>query len=517
MNSWYDHMSHTSEEESSDLLENINQLLSDYSHNQKNNQATKKILENIIDLCEHYIVSIPKELRTTLDSDKEKQLLKWPHLMRVLEIQKKAVSLLLLPQAENEAQARWEVLSNIFGLSETSASGKHGKRLENEYWTEARYQGNIAAYQWATNSSAELARMARLWSYQELLEENQNRSVIDKEYVNYFDNPDAHLTQFKDGKVYSKQGELLDTSKARILGEFGGECIYVLGMNGELYVSDPDEQKLPEFRHSSFFRGKPVMCAGTIIVEKGIIKEITLLSGHYKPRPKELLNFLELLQNAHNVDLQKISVIDKPNGGRRNALTYLKTRGFCLPEDRKDILRGQIRDILHDATVARERKNWKKSEELLERAISLGSDVALYKKADYILNTKHMYSDLPELERINQAIDILEKLSNVKPINRMAMNAQRLLSDYKLREELERELEEPEPEKTKEEKMDLPPAAPTQPKNKSVLRAPVALPQGKQTMTKRFLGLFSSVVSSTHQFSADDNGKKNNKPPNKMK
>ena len=188
-----------------------------------------------------------------------------------------------------------------------------------------------------------------------MLEENKNESFIFKLGVNYQVNSEDYMIHFDKGKAYSKDGKLFDTTNARAMGEYGGECIYVFGMDGKLYVSDPDILKLPEFHHSSFFNGKPVKCAGSIIVKNGIIREITVTSGHYKPRPKELLNFLEQLQNTYHVNLSHISVIDKPIGSRTNALKYLNTKGFCLPENREDIRYGQINDALLNVNIAEEK------------------------------------------------------------------------------------------------------------------------------------------------------------------
>ena len=144
MNSWHAliDITHLGQNEWIELMQKINEALTDYSANMKDHQDTKQILEKIIALCEEYITAIPKEMRSSdsLDHLQEEPLSNWPHLMRILDIQKKAVTLASLPEAKNEAQARRIVLNAIFNSGQTSS----GKRLEKEYWPEARYQDNIA-------------------------------------------------------------------------------------------------------------------------------------------------------------------------------------------------------------------------------------------------------------------------------------------------------------------------------------------------------------------------------------
>lgn len=56
-----------------------------------------------------------------------------------------------------------------------------------------------------------------------------------------------------------------------------------------------------KFHHSSFLGGKPVASAGEIVVEKGIIKEVTRKSGHYQPK------------DISNIQLKKRLNVDKVN------------------------------------------------------------------------------------------------------------------------------------------------------------------------------------------------------------
>jgi len=67
---------------------------------------------------------------------------------------------------------------------------------------------------------------------------------------------------------------------------------------GNIYLSKYSEVGI--FHHSSFLSGKPVGAAGEIIIEKGIIKEVTNASGHYQPSLKMVeKNILKELSNRY--------------------------------------------------------------------------------------------------------------------------------------------------------------------------------------------------------------------------
>ena len=55
--------------------------------------------------------------------------------------------------------------------------------------------------------------------------------------------------------------------------------IYVISLDEKLYISPPIEG----IWHSSFSKGKPVLAAGVISVENGILRVLSIESGHYFP------------------------------------------------------------------------------------------------------------------------------------------------------------------------------------------------------------------------------------------
>ena len=57
----------------------------------------------------------------------------------------------------------------------------------------------------------------------------------------------------------------------------------------------------------SFLSGQPVASAGEIVVEQGIVKEVTRRSGHYQPTAEQLNQFLDRL-NKSGIDLSNVNV-----------------------------------------------------------------------------------------------------------------------------------------------------------------------------------------------------------------
>jgi hypothetical protein len=86
--------------------------------------------------------------------------------------------------------------------------------------------------------------------------------------------------------------------------------IYVWDMHSRLYIN----RKVPgRFHHSSFVAGGAVKAAGSIVVEDGVLKQLTTWSGHYRPRSSDIALFLEWLE-AKQVDMKGVELLlVKPN------------------------------------------------------------------------------------------------------------------------------------------------------------------------------------------------------------
>lgn len=94
-----------------------------------------------------------------------------------------------------------------------------------------------------------------------------------------------------DGKVIFQENQKPDDLKL---------LMFVEGTDGEIYIAKKieGEDGAPAFTHGSFFACEPIYMAGKMsLLPDGTIIEITNHSGHYRPGKKELIQFLEQLQN----------------------------------------------------------------------------------------------------------------------------------------------------------------------------------------------------------------------------
>ncbi len=280
------------------------------------NEKFKGQLQEIINDCDKYIESIPLRLRTK----------QYSKAVAVLAIQKQAVRYFYLPEAKTPAKAYVHLLRDyFFGANRIGdPTVPLGKHMELEYFSEFRYQGDTRIRDWLRR---EVEKSGKFRSLQEIMQEEPDPSQLPPLYP---EDVKANQVSIREGLLYF-QNTLLDTEDVYSgIHELCGNVLFVVSPQGELYISDPKEQDLgTEIHHSSFLRGKPALCAGTLAVTQGVITEITLKSGHYTPGRKELLNFLSLLKESQ-VDLSKILVYEFA-GGAREADKYLRMRGFCLP------------------------------------------------------------------------------------------------------------------------------------------------------------------------------------------
>jgi hypothetical protein len=77
-------------------------------------------------------------------------------------------------------------------------------------------------------------------------------------------------------------------------GRVGEKLNYAMDAAGNFYVFDQTGH--PDLRHSSFFAGAPIACAGNLDVKDGKIAHIDSNSGHYSPTAKMFQNVLAELK-----------------------------------------------------------------------------------------------------------------------------------------------------------------------------------------------------------------------------
>ena len=299
------------------------------AENQYEQEQTKEHLAILIRACERYLSNIPakRRERTTETIAWATLLPEWPDAERIVAIQKKAVSRLFLPTAKTLAKARIALIKELVLDGEEAVLGA-GRMLDKNYWSEIKYKGKNATAAWIKGD--DYCNTYYLQSYLEILLKEKAANKIDRKNTAYFENPDAYKVTVSDGRLYRGK-RFLDTRDAKdVFRNTENKILYVVGRDGSIYAAGSAKTK-SRLHHSSFLSGKRVLCAGTMEVHKGRLKVITIESGHYKPGVKDLLKFLNLLQNQHAMDLSKIRVIDR-SGMPKNAERYLKTGGYCLPE-----------------------------------------------------------------------------------------------------------------------------------------------------------------------------------------
>ncbi len=126
--------------------------------------------------------------------------------------------------------------------------------------------------------------------------------LLNKMHPNYWlvdpksDVPYLNCDEKKHIKVRVRHGQIyrnLDGPKKLKNGEY----LYALSPKGGFYIINRDDQEKEQFKekdllfhhHSTPRAGNPVLCAGNIKIEDGVITEIDNSSGHYSPSIESLV------------------------------------------------------------------------------------------------------------------------------------------------------------------------------------------------------------------------------------
>ena len=94
---------------------------------------------------------------------------------------------------------------------------------------------------------------------------------------------------------------------------------FVMSMGRDIYMAPHFGCYNKEnFFHSSYLSGDTVMCAGSMLIQGGVIKAIKTDSGHYRPTAQHVVNLLQTLQMlAVPLDIITVTYFDpKTNGWR---------------------------------------------------------------------------------------------------------------------------------------------------------------------------------------------------------
>ena len=140
---------------------------------------------------------------------------------------------------------------------------------------------------------------------------SENKSVVDSEAMEIA--ACISRNQARNGHLAAAKDECAALEKTR------EKWIYVWDMHSRLYIN----RKMPgRFHHSSFVAGGAVKAAGSIVVEDGVLKQLTTWSGHYRPRASDIALFLQWLESNH-VDMTNVELLlvkpNKPNSKMNKA------------------------------------------------------------------------------------------------------------------------------------------------------------------------------------------------------
>lgn len=146
---------------------------------------------------------------------------------------------------------------------------------------------------------------------------------------------EKHRLEFRNGLAYVN-GKLFDTEQYLEQFPESSLTIYVMSDEGVLYVFP---HKRYVWQHSTVLQAAPVIDAGEMFFEKGILRKISNRSGHYTPTKWTLLRTLQVLADqAKNVVEAEVKVFEFHPLTKRlitrisyRAGDFLAERGMAIP------------------------------------------------------------------------------------------------------------------------------------------------------------------------------------------
>jgi hypothetical protein len=120
---------------------------------------------------------------------------------------------------------------------------------------------------------------------------------------------------------------VFDPSNTGYRNNWGG---FAMSMGRDIYMAKhhctKDAGENGNFYHSSYLGGEPVMCAGTMLIENGVLKGVSTDSGHYRPTQQHVVNLLQAL-SMWGVNLSGLDVQDHYGALQSKGDVFLSSRG----------------------------------------------------------------------------------------------------------------------------------------------------------------------------------------------
>ncbi len=163
----------------------------------------------------------------------------------------------------------------------------------------------------------------------QMLDGIKNKRV---KYLNKDQREQKKITVNNKGLLIDYRNQVYHTGTEVTLNSGPGWAIFVMDKNNTIYAGS----HIPgEYHHSSFLGGNYVSSAGEIAVCNGRLVGITCKSGHYRPSLKNMIYFLNSLNDRH-VNLKNIPIqLEWSNQSPPkfyDAHEALKTNGRCVKQ-----------------------------------------------------------------------------------------------------------------------------------------------------------------------------------------
>ncbi|MCE0724368.1 MULTISPECIES: hypothetical protein [Legionella] len=236
----------------------------------------------------------------------------------------------------------------------------------------------------------------------EILSINKESQEADRELQIRYLSPEErakHNIVIRD-KRFLQNGEPVNTSGMISHGK-RGYAAFTLNANGELYIFAHNEG-IDHIAHSSMTAGSPVVAAGEIKIENGVLKAITTHSGHYRPSLFNLYRALEYF--SHNkVDISQAVAVTFTNPSLKNVESKAVTMWMPSPVTRFETPADKV---------------YKSIDKILDENIqSISKDITNYRSSIltsiYKIKDKVLGSTLTE-DRAKVASGFVTKLTEFK-------------------------------------------------------------------------------------------------------
>ncbi|KTD40629.1 hypothetical protein [Legionella parisiensis] len=236
----------------------------------------------------------------------------------------------------------------------------------------------------------------------EILSVNKESQEEDREqHIRYLSPGERakHSILIRDQR-FLQNGEPINTSGMISHGK-RGYAAFTLNANGELYLFAHNEG-VDHIAHSSMTAGSPVVAAGEIKIENGVLKAITTHSGHYRPSLFNVYRTLEHFSH-NNVDISQAVVVTFTNPSLKNVESKAVTMWVPGPAVRFETPADKV---------------YKSIDKILDENIqSINKDITQYRSgmvtSIYKIKDKVLGSTLTE-DRTKVASDFVTKLTEFK-------------------------------------------------------------------------------------------------------